>query len=83
MTLIAENLRWRVRGLDRNTLSGVMKVNVLVTWLRNDRFHVDRFDLHHARSRRVFTAEASEQLGCAESDLRSQLGRVFCHLNMS
>lgn len=44
--LIAENLRWRVRGLDRNTLSGVMKVNLLVTSLRNDRFHVDCFDLY-------------------------------------
>lgn len=78
--LIAENLRWRIRGLDRNTLSGVMKVNLLVTSLRNDRFHVDCFDLYHARSRRVFTAEASEELGCAEADLRSQLGRVLLKL---
>lgn len=78
--LLSGGSRWRVRGLDRNTLSGAMKVNLLVTSLENDRFHVDCFDLYHARSRRVFTAEASEELGSAESELRSQLGRVLLKL---
>ena len=61
-------------------LSGVMKVNLLIYNERTDRFHVDNFDLYHARSRRTFTMEAADEIGASESQLRSDLGRVLLKL---
>src|SRR5690606_33779752 len=76
-TITIESRRWRIRGLERNTAMGVMKVNIMVFHERTDRFHVDTFDLYHARSRRTFTAEAAEEIGAAEPQLRSDLGQVL------
>jgi hypothetical protein len=78
VTIEIETRRWRIRGLDRNTISGVMKVNVLV--FHNGRFHVDTLDVYHARSRRSFLAEAADEVGAAEGTLRSDLGRVLLKL---
>ncbi|MEO8271604.1 MAG: hypothetical protein ABI557_17915, partial [Aureliella sp.] len=47
---------------------------------RNDLFHVDTFDLYHARSRRTFLAEAADETGAAEAQLRSDLGQVLLKL---
>ena len=87
VTMTAEDIiittewrRYRIRGLERNALSGVMKVNLLIYNERTDRFHVDNFDLYHARSRRVFTMEAADEIGADESQLRSDLGRVLLKL---
>ncbi len=80
ITLRIETRRYRVRGLDRNTTSGVMKINLLVFNERNDRFHVDTLDLYHSRARRVFLKEASEETAISESELRSDLGRVLLKL---
>ena len=79
-TITIESRRWRIRGLQRNTASGVMKVNIMVFHERTERFHVDTFDLYHARSRRTFTAEAAEEIGAAEPQLRSDLGQVLLRL---
>ncbi len=76
-----EDRRWRVRGLDRNSTIGVMKVNVMVFNDRNDRFHVDSLDLCHARSRRVFLKECGEEIGIDESELRSDVSRILLHLD--
>ena len=78
--LMNSSRRWRIRGLDRNTVSGVMKVNLMLFNERTDRFHVDTFDLYHARSRRTFLAEAAEEIGGAEPQLRSDLGKVLLKL---
>ena len=80
ITITTEWRRYRVRGLERNILPGVMKVNLLIFNERTDRFHVDNFDLYHSRSRRVFTAEAADEIGADESQLRSDLGRVLLKL---
>ncbi len=80
ITITTEWRRYRVRGLGRNTLPGVMKINILVYNERSDRFHVDCFDLYHARSRRMFTMEAADEIGADESQLRSDLGRVLLKL---
>jgi hypothetical protein len=80
VTILSERRRWRIRGLNRNMQAGVMKVNLLVYNERTDRFHVDCFDLYHARSRRVFTAEAADEIGIDEAQLRSELGRVLLKL---
>ena len=78
ITIEIEQRRWRIRGLDRNTISGVMKVNVLV--LHHERFHVDTLDLYHSRSRRLYLAEAADEIGAAEQTLRGDLGRVLLKL---
>jgi len=75
-----ESRRWRVRGLERNTTPGVMRINLMVYNERSDRFHVDTLDLYHARARRVFLKESSEETAIAEHDLRADLGRVLLKL---
>ena len=75
-----ESRRWRVRGLERNTTPGMMRINLMVYNQRNDRFHVDTLDLYHARARRVFLKESSEETAIAEHDLRADLGRVLLAL---
>jgi DNA primase len=80
LTITTEWRRYRIRGLERNALPGVMKVNLLIYNERTDRFHVDNFDLYHARSRRTFTMEAADEIGASESQLRSDLGRVLLKL---
>ncbi len=80
ITITTEWRRYRIRGLERNKLPGVMKVNLLIYNERTDRFHVDNFDLYHARSRRTFTMEAADEIGASESQLRSDLGRVLLKL---
>ena len=54
-----------------------MRLSVMVTNTRSQRFHLDSFDLVHARSRRTFVAEAAEEIGQNESQLRSDLGRIL------
>ena len=80
VTLRTESRRWRVLGLARNTVSGVMRINLLVLNERNDRFHVDTLDLYHSRSRRAYLKEASEETALSEHQLRSDLGRVLLQL---
>ena len=75
-----ENRRWRVRGLDRNTTIGVMKVNVMVFNERTDRLHVDTLDLCHARSRRLFLKECGEEISVSENELRSDVVQVLLKL---
>lgn len=79
-TITIETRRWRIRGLQRNTVPGVMKVNVMLFNTRSDMLHVDSFDLYHARSRRSFLAEAAQETGAGEAELRSDLGQVLLKL---
>jgi DNA primase len=79
-TLRIESRRWRVRGLERNTTAGIMRVNLLIFNERNQRFHVDTLDLYHSRSRRVYLKEAAEETALSEHELRSDLGRVLLKL---
>ena len=75
-----ENRRWRIRGLDRNAVPGVMRVNVAVFNDAFDRFHVDSLDLYQSRARRSFLSDAAEETGLGEYDLRSDLARVLMKL---
>src|SRR6056297_3277313 len=79
-TITLEDRRWRVRGLERNRTLGVLRLNVAIFNERSGRFHVDQFDLYHARSRRVFLKEAAEETGLAEADLRHDIGAVVMKL---
>jgi hypothetical protein len=66
--------------LERNTTTGVMKINLMIFNERNERFHVDTLDLYHSRSRRLYLKEASEETALSENDLRGDLGRVLLKL---
>ena len=73
------NRVYRVRGLARNASSvDTMKVNVLAR--REERFHVDTFDLYAARARAVFIKEAAHELGFEAEVIKRDLGKVLLKL---
>ena len=80
ITIVLESRRWRIRNFEANTVPGILRVNLLVYSLRSERFHVDTFDLYHARSRRAFLAEAADELGDVEAALRADIGKVLLTL---
>ncbi|TWU02316.1 DNA primase [Stieleria varia] len=81
ITIRIEHRRYRVRGLQRNTTPGTMKINLMVFNDRNDQFHVDTLDLCHARSRRVFLKECGEEIAIDENTLRGDIGRILLKLD--
>jgi hypothetical protein len=70
--------RWRVRGLPKSPVFETLKVNVLAAI--GDRFHVDTFDLYHARARASFVTHAAVELQVAEDILKADLGWVLLKL---
>jgi hypothetical protein len=70
-------LAWRVRGLDRVTGPGSLRVNISVRD-DGDRFHLDVVDLFSARARQGFIKAAAMELGVRDEErLRRDLGRVL------
>ena len=72
-------LCWRVRGLDRVTGPGSLRVNLCVRHTGDDgRFHLDVVDLFSARARQLFLKAAATELGTRDEErLRRDLGRVL------
>lgn len=71
--------RWRVRGVEKQTSHGDLRVNVLVS--REDAgFHVDVLDLYSAKQRTAFTKAAALELGLSESTVKMELGGVLLEL---
>jgi hypothetical protein len=70
--------RWRMRGLPKSPVFETLKVNVLAAM--GERFHVDTFDLYHARARASFVTHAAVELQVAEDILKADLGRVLLKL---
>ncbi len=69
---------YRIRGLEKNTTHGQLKVNILAT--RQDAIHLDTLDLYTARLRRSFIKAASEEL-CVEQDvIKRDIGRILLAL---
>jgi len=73
-------LRWRVRGLSRNTSYEQIRVNVLVSSDADGTFFVDTLEMYAARQRGSFLKQASTELGVAEATLRTQMGTVLREL---
>ena len=73
-------VRWRVRGLSRNTSYEQIRVNVLVSSDADGTFFVDTLEMYTARQRVSFLKQASTELGVAESTLRTQMGTVLREL---
>ncbi len=70
--------RYRVRGFTKNLSFDQMKVNLLIS--RDKHFHVDTFDLYHARHRKSFVTQASAELSLKESTIKKDLGHVLLKL---
>jgi DNA primase len=70
--------RYRVRGWKKPLNPEALKVNLLVS--RDERFHVDTFDLYQAKARSAFIKQAGIELGEAEDVLKHDLGRVLLKL---
>jgi len=77
MVVVFAERRWRVRGLGKNTSFDVLRVNVLVSIVGTDGFHVDTLDLYAARARSTFIAQAAVELRLGEDVVKRDLGRVL------
>lgn len=71
---------WRVRGWQKNTLSDVMKVNVQVLDESSGAFHVDSFDMYHAKQRQGFVSTVASELSCELAVIKRECGRVLLAL---
>lgn len=70
--------RYRIRGWKKPLNPESLKVNLLVS--KDERFHVDSFDLYQAKARAGFIKQAGMELGEAEDVLKHDLGRVLLKL---
>lgn len=70
--------KYRVRGLEKNKNTEVMKVNILVSCDEN--LHVDTFDLYSAKARQSFIKVASLELEAEENTIKKDIGRVLLKL---
>jgi DNA primase len=71
---------WRVRGWQKNTLAEVMKVNVQVLDESTGAFHVDSFDMYHAKQRQAYVSTAASELACEVTVIKRECGRVLLAL---
>ncbi len=74
------NRRYRIRGLEHNTVSNHLKVNILVN--REAALHVDTFDLYSARHRDNFCKQSSIELGVGEDVFKKDLSQVLLKLEL-
>ena len=73
-------VRWRVRGLSRNTSYEQIRVNVLVSSDADGTFFVDTLEMYTARQRASYLKQASTELGVPEATLRMQMGTLLREL---
>jgi DNA primase len=78
VTITQGDRRYRVLGLEKNTSMGILRLNVLVT--RDERLHVDTFDLYSSRHRLMYSKQAGEELGVKEEVVSRDLGRMLWKL---
>jgi len=78
LVLVFGTRRYRIRGWKKPLNPEALKVNLLVS--KDERFHVDSFDLYQAKARAAFIKQAGMELGEAEDVLKYDLGRVLLKL---
>ncbi len=74
------NRRYRIRGLEHNTVSNHLKVNILVN--RKEVLHIDTFDLYSARHRDNFCKQSSIELGISEEVFKKDLSQILLKLEL-
>ncbi len=80
VTLSLGDRHYRIRGLYKNSNYDRMKVNLLVS--KNERFHVDLFDLYISRQRATFINHASLELAEHEDTIKQDLGKLLLQLEV-
>ena len=70
--------RYRIRGWKKPLNPESLKVNLLVS--RGEHFHIDSFDLYHAKARAAFMKQAGIEIGEAEDVIKHDLGKVLLKL---
>ncbi len=80
LTIERGDRRWRVRGLDRLTSHGSLRVNLLVSKGESAAFHIDVIELYSARQRRSFLSAAASELNVEERVLKKDIGTVLLRL---
>jgi DNA primase len=78
LILVYGDRRYRVRGWKKPLNPESLKVNLLVS--RGEHFHIDTFDLYHAKARAAFIKQAGIELGEAEDIFKHDLGKVLLKL---
>ncbi len=69
---------WRIRGLDKNTSYGTIKVSVRVSC--GERYHMDTPDLANANQRTKFLKEAAHEMNLSENLLKDDLRKLLLKL---
>lgn len=75
-----DDRHYRIRGLEKNTSSCQLKVNLLAS--RHDLTYVDTVDLLKARSRSNFIRAAATELYTDEELIKRDLGKLLCKLEL-
>jgi len=76
------NRRYRVRGLQKAMSYEQLRVNLMVSSLSVDGFHVDTIDLYKARDRVVFAKLAAEELRGKEETIKRDLQHALMKLEV-
>jgi len=71
-------MRYRIRGLDKNLSYDHLKVNLMVNV--NDNFHTDKLDFYNAKARTVFINQASVECGVKTDVIKKDLGKILLKL---
>jgi DNA primase len=79
LRMVIGTLAWRVRGLDRVTGPGSLRVTISARHVDDDSaFYLDVVDLFSARARALFVKAAAVELGMRDEErLRRDLGRLL------
>jgi hypothetical protein len=73
-----DDRHYRIRGLEKNTSSTTLKVNLMVS--REALVHLDSLDLVKARSRAAFVKAAASELFVDDELVKKDLGRLLLQL---
>ena len=79
MIFTSADRRWRIRGLERNTSHGNLRVNILVS-RELAGFHIDTVDLYVAKQRATFIKQAAIEIGASDEVIKKELGHVLLEL---
>ena len=78
ITFVCDDRRYRVRGLEKNSALGSLKVNILVS--RDDLVHLDAIDLVKARSRASFIKATATELFVDATIIKRDIGQLLLKL---
>ena len=66
---------YRIRGLNRNTTEGQLKINLMAC--NENGFHTDTLELYQAKQRQVFINQACIELRVKDEVIKKDLGKVL------